>query len=65
MALFEIMVMDDTMREMVMKNANTTALRRYARQRGMRSLRETGLLAIYDGQTTIDEVVRETIGEDD
>jgi type IV pilus assembly protein PilB len=48
-----------------MKNANTTALRRYARQRGMRSLRETGLLAIYEGQTTIDEVVRETIGEDD
>jgi type IV pilus assembly protein PilB len=65
MALFEIMVMDDTMREMVMKNANTTALRRYARQRGMRSLRETGLLAIYEGQTTIDEVVRETIGEED
>jgi hypothetical protein len=27
----------------------------------MRSLRETGLMAIYDGQTTIDEVVRETI----
>jgi hypothetical protein len=30
----------------------------------MRSLRESGLLAIYDGQTTIDEVVRETIIEE-
>jgi len=30
----------------------------------MRSLRESGLLAIYDGLTTIDEVVRETIQED-
>jgi type II secretory ATPase GspE/PulE/Tfp pilus assembly ATPase PilB-like protein len=31
----------------------------------MRSLRESGLLAIFEGQTTIDEVLRETIAEDD
>jgi hypothetical protein len=30
----------------------------------MRTLREVGLLGIYDGQTTIDEVVRETLDED-
>jgi hypothetical protein len=30
----------------------------------MRTLRECGLLAIYDGQTTIDEVVRETLSEE-
>jgi hypothetical protein len=30
----------------------------------MRTLRESGLLAIYDGRTSIDEVVRETIGEE-
>jgi type IV pilus assembly protein PilB len=65
MALFEIMGMDDEMRELVMQQANTTALRAHARRRGMRSLRETGLLAIYEGQTTIDEVVRETISEED
>ena len=65
MALFEIMGMDDEMREMVMAQANTTTLRAHARRRGMRSLRETGLLAIYEGQTTIDEVVRETISEED
>jgi type IV pilus assembly protein PilB len=65
LALFEIMTMDDTMREMVMKNANTASLRRYARQRGMRSLRECGMLAIHEGLTTIDEVVRETLSEED
>jgi len=65
MALFEIMSMDDEMRELVMQQANTTALRIHARRRGMRSLRESGLLAIYEGQTTIDEVVRETISEED
>ncbi len=61
MAIFEIMVMDDTMREMVMNEASTAALREHAIRRGMRTLRESGLLAIYEGQTTIDEVVRETI----
>ena len=65
MALYEIMTMDDEMREMIMKNANTAILRGHARKRGMRSLRECGLLGIYEGQTTIDEVVRETLSEED
>jgi hypothetical protein len=65
MALFEIMEMDDDMRELVMKEASTAVLRDHARRRGMRSLRESGMLAIYDGLTTIDEVVRETLGEED
>jgi type IV pilus assembly protein PilB len=64
MALFEIMVMDDEVRELVIKQASTRVLRQEARKRGMRTLREAGLLAIYDGQTTIDEVVRETMTED-
>jgi len=65
MALYEIMTMDDEMREMIMRNANTAILRGQARKRGMRSLRECGLLGIYEGQTTIDEVVRETLSEED
>jgi type IV pilus assembly protein PilB len=64
MALFEIMTMDDTLREMVMTQASTAVLRNEARRRGMRTLRESGLLSIYEGQTTIDEVVRETITEE-
>ncbi len=64
MALFEIMTMDDEMRELVMKEASTNTLRDFARRRGMRSLRESGLLAIYEGQSTIDEVVRETLNEE-
>ncbi|TVQ62716.1 MAG: pilus assembly protein PilB [Phycisphaerales bacterium] len=64
MALYEIMGMDDEMREMVMREASTNVLRDHARSRGMRTLRESGLLAIYEGMTTIDEVVRETIVEE-
>ncbi|MEQ8769747.1 MAG: ATPase, T2SS/T4P/T4SS family [Phycisphaerales bacterium] len=64
MALFELMTMDDEMRELVMKEASTAVLREHARKRGMRTLRECGLLAIYEGQTTIDEVMRETLAEE-
>jgi len=61
--LFEIMVLSDDMRELIMENASTQVLRTEARKNGMRTMRETGLQAIYDGVTTIDEVVRETMFE--
>ena len=61
MAIFEIMPMTDHLREVIMSKISTNAIRLEARRLGMRSLRETGLMAIYEGQTTIDEIVRETI----
>jgi type IV pilus assembly protein PilB len=64
LALYEIMSMDDTLRELIMTQASTAVLKMEARKRGMRTLRESGMLAIYDGQTTIEEVVRETLGEE-
>ena len=64
LALYEIMSMDDALRELIMTQASTAVLKIEARKRGMRTLRESGMLSIYDGQTTIDEVVRETLGED-
>jgi type IV pilus assembly protein PilB len=64
MAIFEILHMDDDLRELVMKEASTNVIRAHAKKRGMRILRDTGLMGIYEGQTTIDEVVRETVAED-
>mgnify|MGYP006136327419 FL=1 len=64
LAIFEILVMDDGMRELIMTQASTALLRTEARRRGMRTLRESGMLSIYDGRTTIDEVLRETINEE-
>ena len=63
-ALFEIMRITDRMRELIMEKASTQAMRDLAREEGMRTLRESGLLRIYDGQTTIEEVVRETLASD-
>jgi type IV pilus assembly protein PilB len=64
MGIYEIMVLDDEMRDMIIKHASTQVLRAEARKRGMRTLRQCGLLGIYDGVTTIEEVVRETLTED-
>jgi type IV pilus assembly protein PilB len=64
MALSEIMVFDDDLRDLIIKNSATQILRAESRKRGMRTLRENGLAAIFEGQTTIDEVVRETLDED-
>jgi type IV pilus assembly protein PilB len=62
--IFETMVLDDELRELIMKHASTNVLRQAARKRGMRSLRESGLLTLYDGITTIEEIVRETLAEE-
>jgi type IV pilus assembly protein PilB len=63
--IYEIMLLDDEMRDMIIKHASTQILRIEARKRGMSTLRHAGLLAIYDGVTTIEEVVRETITEEE
>jgi type IV pilus assembly protein PilB len=62
--LYEIMLLDDEMRDMIIKQASTQLLRHESKKRGMRTLRQSGLLAIYDGVTSIEEVVRETIMEE-
>jgi type IV pilus assembly protein PilB len=64
MALYEFMLLEDEMRNLIMENSSTNVLRECARKHGMRSLREVGLMAIFDGLTTIEEVVGQTIAED-
>jgi len=62
-AIFEIMTFNDEIRDLIMNQASTSVLRAAAQKAGMRLLRENGLAAIYDGITSIDEVVKETISE--
>ena len=60
-AVFEVMMMTDRIRELLQQRASTSAIWQIAREQGMRTMRESGLLKIYDGTTTIEEVVRETL----
>jgi type IV pilus assembly protein PilB len=61
--IYEIMTLDDDMREAIMRLSSTAVLRDMAIKRGMRTLRDSGLAAIFDGVTTIEEVVKETVLE--
>jgi type IV pilus assembly protein PilB len=61
--LFEIMHMDDHLRDLILHQASTNVIREAARKGGMRALRDDGLLSIYDGVTTIEEVVKATVVE--
>ena len=62
--IFEIMAMNDQIREGVMNHASTNVLRDMALKNGMRTLRDSGISAIYEGLTTIEEVVKETVLEE-
>ena len=61
--LFELMILNDDLRDMIMENATTDDLREAAKGFGMVSLREAGMDALFEGTTTAEEVIRETILE--
>lgn len=62
--IYELMDVTDDIRDMVTNDASVDDIRNFARTQGMTTLRESGLKLIFDGITTIDEVVRETVLED-
>ncbi|HTQ80946.1 MAG TPA: type IV-A pilus assembly ATPase PilB [Thermoanaerobaculia bacterium] len=59
--LYEVMEVDDELRELILSGASAFELRQKAIQNGMMTLRGSGLQKIRDGMTTIDEVARETV----
>ena len=59
-AIFEMMMLSDRLRELITRQSSTAALREVAIEEGMRTLRDSGLMKIFDGVSTIEEVVRET-----
>ncbi|MDX1946994.1 MAG: ATPase, T2SS/T4P/T4SS family [Pirellulaceae bacterium] len=61
--LFELMIMNDQLREMVMSGASVDEMRTVASSYGMVTLRQAGMNYAFEGVTTLDEVVRETIQE--
>jgi type IV pilus assembly protein PilB len=61
--LFELMIVTDDIRDMIMRNASRDELREVAKGYGMVSLRDAGIKAMLEGVTTMEEVIRETILE--
>jgi len=65
MGLFEIFQIDDEVQHMIFEEVSTGALRAKARELGMRTLREDGLRKVVSGGTTLEEVFRVTMGDED
>jgi len=63
--IFEIMLVDDVIQRMIFDNKSAAELRGRAREMGMRTLREDGLLKVTSGMTTIEEVLKMTMGDAD
>jgi len=59
-ALYEVMPVTPEIRDLILRNAPTGEIRELARQQGMQTLRETGLMTVIEGVTTVEEVVRVT-----
>ena len=64
MGIFELLIMNDALRELVIAETSLDEFRDACRKSGMRTLRESGLQAIHAGLTTIEDVVRETVVEE-
>ena len=61
-ALYEVMVIKDNIREAVLQGASVFELRELARNNGMKTLREAGIQKIREGMTTPEEIMRVTTG---
>ncbi|MGB5160353.1 MAG: type IV-A pilus assembly ATPase PilB [Thermoanaerobaculia bacterium] len=60
-ALYEVMDVDEDVRELILSGGSANELRQQSLSNGMISLRASGLEKIRDGVTTIEEVMRETV----
>ena len=63
--IFEIFEVDDTIQRLIFDHAPSSVLRQRAREMGMRTLREDGMLKVASGMTSLREVLQATMGDAD
>lgn len=63
--IFELFQITDAIQRMIFEQRPANELRRAAREAGMRTLREDGLLKVVSGMTSLEEVLRATMGDED
>jgi type II secretory ATPase GspE/PulE/Tfp pilus assembly ATPase PilB-like protein len=61
--IFEVLPINDAIRELIMKRATANEIKEKAITLGMRTLREDGIEKVKNGITTVDEVLRVTQAE--
>ncbi len=60
LGIYELMVADDVVGGLILKNADAQTIKRAAQNQGMDSLRDDGARKVFDGLTTVEEVVAAT-----
>ena len=63
LGIYEIFQIDDQVRNLIFEQVSSTELRIKARELGMRTLREDGVRKVVAGLTTLEEVLRVTMGD--
>ena len=63
LGIYEIFQIDDQVRNLIFEQVSSTELRIKARELGMRTLREDGVRKVVAGITTLEEVLRVTMGD--
>jgi type IV pilus assembly protein PilB len=61
LGLYEVMLMKDEVKELILARASTTEIKKEAIRLGMKTLRQSGIHKIKTGMTTIEEVLRATM----
>ena len=61
-AIYEVMPIGDELRELILRNAPTAEILQLALAQGMKTLRQNALQKVIDGVTTLEEVLRVTLG---
>ncbi len=59
-AIYELLSVDDEVRQLIMKNSDAAMIKALAMEKGMRTLRQDGADKVLAGITSVDEVVRVT-----
>ena len=61
--IYELLVVDDTIRQLILTKSTSQLIRESARKKGMATLREDGWKKVSEGITTVEEVLRVTVNE--
>ncbi len=63
MAIHELLVIDDDIRELIIKNNAASKIREYVKEKGMHFLIDDGLMKVTKGYTSVEEVLRVALDE--
>lgn len=61
--LYEVMPIKEEIKELILSRASTSEIKKEAMRLGMKTLRQSGIIKIRDGLTTIEEVLRSTMDD--